>query len=221
MFYEATKRAIDIFGALVFLTLLAPVFFVIALAIRLDSRGPVLYIHERVTVKGQLFRILKFRSMKLEYSTGAQYGGKEAEVYLKLILNDPVNKEEFKKFYKLKNDPRVTRVGRILRKMSLDEIPQFWNVLVGSMSLVGPRAYLPNELLTQMDVYPQIKSNVKKLLQAKPGITGPWQISGRSSINFDARVRMDAEYAVQRSLRYDLYILMHTPMAVLTARGAV
>jgi lipopolysaccharide/colanic/teichoic acid biosynthesis glycosyltransferase len=221
MFYDVTKRVIDVIGSFMALVILSPVFFIIALAIKLDSRGPIFYIHERVTQKGQLFRIIKFRSMKLEYSAGANYGGKEAEQFLQQILQDPKNKEEFKKFYKLTNDPRVTRVGRFLRKTSLDEVPQFWNVLVGSMSLVGPRAYLPKELITQMEVYPKIKKDVKLLLTVKPGITGPWQVGGRSSINFDERVRIDAEYARRRSIWYDLIMLLKTPMAVLTARGAV
>ena len=159
--------------------------------------------------------------MKLEYSTGAKYGGAEADKYLAEVLNDPKNQEEFKKFYKLTNDPRVTRVGRFLRKTSLDETPQFWNVLMGSMSLVGPRAYLAHELLTQMEVYPFIKPHIKQLLAAKPGITGPWQIGGRSSINFDERVEMDADYAMRRSILYDLKILIKTPIAVVLGKGAV
>lgn len=220
MLYDVIKRVIDIVGSLVALVIFAPIFLLIALAIKLDSPGPVFYVHERVTEKGQLFRIIKFRSMRLEYSSGSKYGGAQAEAYLKQILEDPERKREFQQFYKLKNDPRVTRVGRILRKTSLDETPQFWNVLTGSMSLVGPRAYLPSELLTQMDVYPQIKADVKQLLTVKPGITGPWQINGRSSIAFDERVRMDAEYARRRSIWYDLLILLRTPAAVLTSRGA-
>jgi lipopolysaccharide/colanic/teichoic acid biosynthesis glycosyltransferase len=221
MFYEIVKRTIDILGSLFALIFLAPVFFIIGVAIKLDSRGPVFYIHERVTKKGQLFRIIKFRSMKLEYSTGAKYGGMAAEEFMKQILADPKKQAEFQKYYKLTDDPRVTRVGKILRKTSLDEVPQFWNVLLGSMSLVGPRAYLPKELLTQMEVYPQIKADVKALLTVKPGLTGPWQIGGRSTINFDERVKIDAEYARKRSILYDLTILFQTPIAVLTARGAV
>ena len=193
----------------------------IAVAVKLDSKGPVFYVHERVTQKGQLFKMIKFRSMKLEYSTGAKYGGEQAEKYLKEVLNDPKRQAEFKKFYKLTDDPRVTKVGKFLRKTSLDELPQFWNVLMGSMSLVGPRAYLANELLTQMEVYPTIKPDIKKLLTAKPGITGPWQIGGRSSIAFDERVAMDANYAMRRSIVYDIKILIKTPIAVILGRGAV
>lgn len=221
MVYDFLKRIVDIVGATIALVFLSPIFLILVIAIKLDSPGPVFYIHERVTKKGQLFRLIKWRSMKLEYSTGPQYGGEAAEEYLQTILNDPKNKEEFQKFYKLSNDPRVTRVGRFLRKTSLDETPQFWNVLTGSMSLVGPRAYLPHELLSQMDVYPSIKPHVKQLLTVKPGITGPWQVGGRSNVSFDTRVAMDAEYATRRSIVYDLWIMAKTPVAVVTARGAV
>jgi lipopolysaccharide/colanic/teichoic acid biosynthesis glycosyltransferase len=221
MFYDIAKRIIDIVGAIVALIILSPVYLVIAIAVKLDSKGPVFYVHERVTQKGLLFPMAKFRSMKLEYSTGSKYGGEQAEKFLKEVLNDPEKQAEFKKFYKLADDPRVTRVGKFLRKTSLDELPQFWNVLSGSMSLVGPRAYLANELITQMEVYPSIKKDVKKLLTAKPGITGPWQVGGRSSIAFDERVAMDAAYAMKRSIVYDLFILLKTPTAVLLRRGAV
>ena len=221
MFYDISKRVVDVVGAIVALILFSPVYLVIAIAVKLDSKGPVFYVHERVTQKGQLFKMIKFRSMKLEYSTGAKYGGEQAEKYLKEVLNDPKRQAEFKKFYKLTDDPRVTKVGKFLRKTSLDELPQFWNVLMGSMSLVGPRAYLANELLTQMEVYPTIKPDIKKLLTAKPGITGPWQIGGRSSIAFDERVAMDATYAMRRSIVYDIKILIKTPIAVILGRGAV
>lgn len=220
MAYEISKRLIDIAGAVVALILLSPIFLVVAVAIKLNSPGPVFYIQERVTQRGQLFKIIKFRSMKIEYSTGDKYGGVQADQFLKEVLSDPKKKEEFQKYYKILDDPRVTGVGKWLRKTSLDETPQFWNVLMSDMSLVGPRAYLAHELLTQMEVYPSIKPHVKQLLTAKPGITGPWQIGGRSSVNFDERVEMDADYASRRSIGYDLLILLRTPVAVLTGRGA-
>ncbi len=221
MLYKTAKRLIDIVGASIALLIFSPIYLAIAIAVKLDSRGPVFYVHERVTQRGQLFGIIKFRSMKLEYSTGSKYGGEQAEKFLKEVLNDPKRQEEWKKFYKLTDDPRITRVGKFLRKTSLDELPQFWNVFMGSMSLVGPRAYLANELLTQMEVYPGIKPDIKKLLTAKPGITGPWQIGGRSSIAFDERVAMDARYAMRQSIRYDIMILIKTPIAVLLGKGAV
>jgi len=130
--------------------------------------------------------------------------------------------EEYKKSsYKLHNDPRVTKVGKFLRKHSLDEIPQFVNVLKGEMSLVGPRAYYPFELEEQQEKYPLTKQLVKEVLEVKPGITGPWQVSGRSEINFDKRIEMDAKYARRRSLLYDLIILAKTPLAMITGKGAV
>lgn len=221
MWYSTIKRIIDIAGASVALVIFSPVYLLIAIAVKLDSKGPVFYIHERVTQKGQLFPIIKFRSMKLEYSTGSKYGGEQADKFLKEVLNDPKRQEEWKKFYKMSDDPRITRVGKFLRKTSLDELPQFWNVLMGNMSLVGPRAYLANELLTQMEVYPSIKPDIKKLLTAKPGITGPWQIGGRSSIAFDERVAMDARYAMRQSTWYDIKILLKTPIAVVAGKGAV
>lgn len=221
MFYEITKRLLDIIGSSVALILLSPVLLVVAIAVKLESPGPIFYTQERVTQRGRLFTIVKFRSMKMEYSTGARYGGQQADAFLEEILTDPKRKAEFQKFYKIVDDPRVTRVGRWLRRTSLDETPQFWNVLTGSMSLVGPRAYLAHELLTQMEVYPSIKPYVKQLLTAKPGITGAWQVSGRSSVDFDKRVEMDAAYAVRRSVWYDIVILLRTPFAVISGRGAV
>ena len=221
MSYDFSKRFIDVVGAGIALIVFSPLYLAIAVAVKLDSKGPVFYVHELVTQKGQLFKIIKFRSMKLEYSTGAKYGGEQAEKFLKEVLNDPKRQEEWKKFYKMSDDPRITRVGKFLRKTSLDEVPQFLNVFLRSMSLVGPRAYLANELLTQMEVYPSIKPDIKKLLTAKPGITGPWQIGGRSSISFDERVAMDARYAMLRSTRYDLMILLKTPIAVFLGKGAV
>lgn len=220
MIYNILKRLVDIIGSLIALLLFSPIYLIIAIAVKLDSPGPIFYVHERVSTQGQLFPIIKFRSMKLEYSAGSKYGGDKAEEFMKQILSDPTKEAEFKKFYKLENDPRVTRVGDILRKTSLDELPQFWNVFLGHMSLVGPRAYLAKELLTQMDVYPHIKADVKQLLTVKPGITGPWQVGGRSDIPFDIRVKMDAEYARRRSILYDLFIILKTPAAVVFRRGA-
>ena len=115
----------------------------------------------------------------------------------------------------------MTKIGRLIRKTSLDEFPQFVNVLKGEMSVVGPRAYKPDELEEQLRKYPEAEHFVQDLLKVKPGITGPWQVSGRSEINFDQRVRMDAFYANRRSILYDLIMIAKTPMAVIRGRGAV
>ena len=129
---------------------------------------------------------------------------------------------EYKKSgFKLKHDPRVTRVGHFIRKYSLDEIPQFLNVLKGDMSLVGPRAYYPDELNYQQKKYPQTRDSVKVVLSVKPGITGLWQVSGRSEINFDKRIKMDAIYAKRQSILYDFYIVAKTPAAMFSAKGAM
>lgn len=123
--------------------------------------------------------------------------------------------------YKIKNDPRITKVGKFIRKHSLDEIPQLLNVLKGEMSLVGPRPYYPEELEKQQQRYPQTKNSVKEVLSVKPGITGRWQVSGRSEVNFDKRIQMDATYAKRRSVFYDLLIIAKTPWAMISGRGAL
>lgn len=149
----------------------------------------------------------KFRSMVLDAED--------------LLARDPVLLEQYRTgSYKLKNDPRITRVGKLIRKTSLDELPQLWDVLIGYMSIVGPRAYRAVELQNQQIVYPETKPFVKDLLTVKPGITGPWQIGGRSNINFDKRVKIDAEYARRRSIRFDLWIIIKTPLAVIQQEGA-
>lgn len=130
--------------------------------------------------------------------------------------------EEYKRnSYKLRNDPRVTKIGKILRRTSIDELPQLFNVLKGEMSLVGPRAYLPDELEEQQEVYPDTKPLVKTLLMAKPGLTGYWQVSGRSNINFDQRIKMDADYVRRRSLLYDFWLILKTFPALFSGKGAV
>ena len=123
--------------------------------------------------------------------------------------------------YKLKDDPRITRVGRFIRKFSLDEVPQFLNILSGDMSLVGPRAYYPDELREQQKKYPQTEKSVKVVLSVKPGLTGYWQVSGRSEINFDKRIDMDANYVRRRSILYDIWIILLTPWAMISGKGAL
>lgn len=210
--YEFLKRVMDVFFSLLLLVIFSPVILLVALAIKLDSPGPVLAdTPERVGKGGKLFKMYKFRSMV----QNAHDILREDPEFAKLLA-------EYKKgSYKLKNDPRITTVGKFIRKYSLDEVPQFMNILKGDMSLVGPRAYYPDELREQQKKYPHTKDDVKVVLSIKPGLTGQWQVNGRSEINFDKRIQMDAHYVKKRSLFYDLLIIAKTPWAMLSAKGAL
>lgn len=205
--YEFLKRLLDIIASLFGLVTILPLFLVLALLIKIDSRGPIFFTQERVSKGGKTFRLYKFRSM-IDNAEEVLYKDK------KLL------KEYEDNSYKILNDPRLTQIGKLLRRFSLDELPQLLNVLMGDMSLVGPRAYRPIELQNQQEVYPETRKYVATLLTIKPGITGPWQTSGRSKINFDQRVRMDAAYALKRSLLYDFKILIRTIPAVINGEGA-
>lgn len=210
--YEFVKRLMDITFSLLLLILFSPLIVIIAIAIQLDSKGPILAdTPERVGKNGKLFKMYKFRSMIQNAHSILRNNPK----YSKLFY-------EYKKgSYKLKDDPRITRVGHILRKHSLDEVPQLFNILKGDMSLVGPRAYYPDELRDQQKEYPQTKKAVETVLSIKPGLTGYWQVSGRSEINFDKRIEMDATYVKKRSIIYDLWIILKTPWAMLSGKGAL
>ncbi|MDE2025638.1 MAG: sugar transferase [Patescibacteria group bacterium] len=211
-FYIISKRIIDIIFSMLLLILFTPVIVVVAMWIKLDSEGPVLAdTPERVGKGGNPFKMYKFRSMV----QNAHEILRENPKYAKLF-------DTYKKgSYKLKNDPRITNAGKIIRKYSLDEIPQFMNVLKGDMSLVGPRAYYPDELREQQKNYPHTKDAVKVVLSVKPGITGYWQVSGRSEINFDKRIQMDADYVHKSSIWYDLWLIAKTPWAMISAKGAL
>lgn len=208
------KRCIDIVGSLCALLLAAPVFIIIAILIKLTSKGPVLFRQQRVGQYGRAFTFLKFRSMyfKNDHTIHQEYvkrliDGAAANVELKNGSPEAHN------VYKLTDDPRVTPFGRFLRRSSLDELPQFLNVLMGSMSLVGPRPPLPYEL----ECYEMWH---KRRLTVKPGITGPWQVGGRSRTTFDEMVRMDLRYSRDWSVWGDIKILSQTPRAVLSGAGA-
>jgi len=212
MWYEIQKRIIDLVGGIILLIIFSPIMFVTAIAIKLTSDGPVLAdIPKRVGKNGKLFRFLKFRSMFVNAHS--------------LIRTDPRFKklyQEYKKSsYKLHKDPRVTKIGKFIRKYSIDETPQFINVIMGQMSIVGPRAYFPDELEEQQNRYPKTKPLVKEMLTVKPGITGFWQVTGRSEVNFDKRIEMDAYYARKRSIFLDILILLKTPWAMISGKGAV
>ncbi|MBI2195584.1 MAG: sugar transferase [Candidatus Levybacteria bacterium] len=211
-FYEIAKRLMDILSSLILVVLFSPVILLVAAAIKLDSKGPILAdTPERVGRNGILFKMFKFRSMIENAHEILRENPKFAKLY------ETYRHEN----YKLKDDPRITRVGRFVRKHSLDEIPQFFNILKGEMSLVGPRAYYPDELRNQQRKYPNTREPVKVVLSVKPGLTGYWQVSGRSEVNFDKRIQMDASYVRKRSLLYDLWIILKTPWAMISGKGAL
>lgn len=211
-FYELGKRFLDILLSLALLIIFFPIILIVTVLITIDSDGPIMAdTPERVGKGGKPFKMFKFRSM-VENAHGK-------------LRNDPEFKklfEEYKKgSYKLRHDPRITKIGHFIRRHSFDEIPQLVNVLRGDMSLVGPRAYYPDELREQQKKYPKTQNAVKVVLSVKPGITGQWQVSGRSEINFDKRIQMDAEYVKKRSIFYDLGIIARTPWAMVSGKGAL
>ena len=203
----AMKRGIDILGSSTLLVLCAPLFAAAAAAIKVSSKGPILFKQQRVGQFGCCFTFLKFRSMEVNNDA------REHREYMeKLIAGQPVRVYSDKGgdgVYKLTNDARITKVGKILRKTSLDELPQLINVLVGDMSLVGPRPPIPYEVGAYQTWHR------RRVLQAKPGMTGLWQVMGRSRTRFDDMVRLDLRYATSWSLWLDLKILLRTPAAVL------
>lgn len=212
MVFLIVKRFIDVVGSLILGIIFLPICFLCAIAIKLDSPGPILAdTPPRVGRYGKTFKMYKLRSMVTNAHS--------------LLRQDPKFKAllaEYKRnSYKLVHDPRVTKVGRFIRKHSLDEIPQLLNVFRGDMSLVGPRAYYTDELKEQQQKFPETKSLVKEVLSVKPGITGAWQVSGRSEVNFDKRIAIDAAYVRRQSIWYDIVILAKTPLAMISGKGAV
>ena len=210
----SVKYALDVVLAAVSLVVLAPVLLAIAVGIRLQSKGPVLYRHERVGMHGRPFRLAKFRTMYLAYCAGEDYGGAAAAAELaRLLRDDPAAREEFERSQKLAHDPRVTRFGRFLRRTSLDELPQLLNVLRGDMSLVGPRPVTMGELA-------RYGHDAEMLLSFRPGVTGYWQVNGRSRTDYDERVRLDLAYIRGWSLKLDLTILGKTLWTLVKGHGA-
>ncbi len=211
-FYDTAKRLLDIGFSVFLLIIFSPIIVFVAIAIKMESEGTILAdTPERVGQVGKKFKMFKFRSMVKNAHTMLRQDPKYADLYSKYKKGS----------YKLKDDPRITKVGRFIRKYSLDELPQFFNVLNGEMSIVGPRAYYPDELEEQQEKYPHTRKAVKIVLSVKPGITGYWQVTGRSEINFDKRIQMDAGYAKRRSVWYDLWIILKTPWAMISGRGAL
>jgi lipopolysaccharide/colanic/teichoic acid biosynthesis glycosyltransferase len=207
--YYLCKRALDIVGSMAFMALFAPVFAVVATLVKLTSPGPVFFRQVRVGEGGRPFTMLKFRSMRVNASAAIHQ-----QYVTQFIKSGAAAHAGAPGVYKLTNDPRITPIGSFIRKTSIDEFPQFLNVLGGSMSLVGPRPPLKYEV-------EQYKAwHCRRVLEAKPGITGLWQVEGRSRTTFDEMVRLDLRYARSRSIWTDLKIILATPRAVLAGRGA-
>ncbi len=212
MIYTMLKRLIDITGSLVLGVLFFPLGIITAFVIALDSSGPIFAdTPKRVGKDGKPFKLYKFRSMIANAHDMLRSDPQFIKLYHEYKHNS----------YKLRQDPRVTRIGHFIRKHSIDEIPQLLNVLKGEMSLVGPRPYYPDELVEQQRKYPETKGLVKIVLSAKPGITGYWQVSGRSEVNFDKRIKMDADYVKKQSVLFDILILLKSPWAMISGKGAV
>lgn len=210
------KRAMDIAGSIAALIVFSPIFLVIAVAIKATSKGPILFRQERIGQHGQSFVFLKFRSMRVN-SDAAIHREYVQQLIAGKAERNPSNGNgngNGNGVFKLTDDPRITRVGSFLRKTSLDELPQFFNVLSGEMSLVGPRPPVPYEL-EAYDFWHR-----RRVLEAKPGITGLWQVSGRSRVTFDEMVRLDLRYARSWSPWMDVKILLRTPLAVVLGEGA-
>ncbi len=210
--YLILKRIMDIIGSICALILFSPLLLIVSLWIKLVSPGGPIFadIPMRVGRGRQPFRFMKFRSM---VPNAHEILLKNPELHKKYVENNyKINAEE---------DPRIIKGGIFLRKYSLDELPQFINVLRGEMSIVGPRAYYFFEIEDQAKKYPETAELIEKAVSVKPGITGPWQVTGRSSIGFVDRVKLDANYAENRSILYDILIVLKTPYVVLTKKGAV
>lgn len=216
MFYDLIKRAVDIFGSLTALIVFSPIILIFAVLVKTTSQGPIFYKPIRVGKGGRLFKMIKFRSMYMY-----KINGKTVHAHKYLEKTPKLKKEYQNNSFKLANDPRVTPIGKILRRLSIDELPQLVNILIGDMSLVGPRAYQPDELEHQQKVYPKTTRYVQLILRARPGASGPWQVSGRSFINFDKRIAMDAQYVQKRSFFYDIWIIIKTPFAMIIGTGAI
>lgn len=197
------KRSLDVLVATLGLLLVSPLLLILVVALRLQQ-GPMFFSQKRVGMDGELFKCFKFRTMVVDAEEKLQ----------ELINQDSTAAKEWEKCQKLKNDPRITRIGSFLRKSSLDELPQLYNVLKGDMSLVGPRPVTPEELK-------RYGASKKYYLRLKPGITGIWQISGRSDVDYSRRVAMDRRYSMAASPIMDLRILSKTVLVVLAKKGAV
>ncbi len=199
--YIKIKRILDIIFSTIGLIILSPIFAIIALAIKIESKGPVFFKHTRIGKNGKIIKIYKFRSMV-----------ENAEELIKNFT--PEQMEEYKEYYKLSNDPRITKVGKILRKASLDELPQLINIIKGDLSIIGPRPVIEEELK-------KYGENAEKFLSVTPGLTGNWAANGRSCTSYEHRMEMELFYVDNVSLKLDLKIFFKTIGAVISRRGAV
>lgn len=198
------KRLFDILFSFSVMILTLPLMFVVALAIRISSKGSIVYAHERIGRGGKPFHCYKFRTMH-----------KDADKVLHECLDKcPEMKKEWEENHKLKNDPRITPVGKFLRKLSLDEFPQFWNVIIGDMSIVGPRP------MVRAEIENKLGTKAPKILSVRPGLTGIWQTSGRSNTSYVRRVQLDELYVEHRSLWLDVKLICKTVPSMLMSRGA-
>ncbi len=205
------KRIFDFLAAVILIVIFSPIMLLIAIAIALDSPGGIIYKNQRLSKDG-VFTTYKFRSMKREYCTGPGYGGKKAEELEKELIEKKSQRQG--PVYKVLDDPRRTRVGRFLERTSLDELPQFFNVLLGTMSLVGPRPHQPREV-------EKYQRHHRDVLAIKPGVTGLAQISGRSDLDFDEEVKLDVYYIEHWSLLLDIWIILRTPWAIISRTSNV
>lgn len=199
--FSFCKRLFDILSSGLALIIFSWLFIIIAILVKCSSRGPVFYGHKRVGKKGKMFKVWKFRSMKRDSRP------------LEEILT-PEQLEEYRKNFKITNDPRVTKIGRFLRKTSLDELPQLWNIFIGQMSVVGWRPILQEELERYTE------EQRKLLLKVRPGLTGFWASHGRSDISYEDRIKMELYYPVKRGFWLDIRILFHTVIGVFKGDGA-
>ena len=196
------KRIFDIVFALLMLILFSPIYLILMILVALNSKGPIFYIQKRIGKNYQPFDCIKFRTMVDDADT----------VLATIMENSDTMRQEFQESFKLKQDPRITKVGRFLRLTSLDEFPQFWNVLKGEMSVVGPRPLVPEEL-------PKYGRKINTVLQIKPGITGLWQVSGRNDIPYPKRVQIDVYYANSHNWLLDIWIIYKTIGVILFPRN--
>lgn len=202
-FYLFFKRLFDIIISLIGLIVLSPFFVILIIAIKLDSKGPAIFTQDRIGLNGKLFKFYKFRSMVIDAD----------KVLFEMLENDTKIAREYKKNKKLENDPRITRVGKFIRRFSVDELPQLLNVLKGDMSLIGNRPYLPREMDDMGKFY-------DKIILSKPGLTGLWQVSGRSDITFNERLKIESKYSEIMNLKLDVQIFFKTFKAVFGRNGA-